>query len=183
MKALVSSCNCGNMVIKGQLTSLSSSNDIVTKTIKTLFEIDFQSLEIQNIQRAAKHLCNKSYIRVKCLLCQTVFKMFSISSQLYFEKVQPINHSSKQFQSYLNNNQKQKINNSTIIHFSDLFRPFVFSNKRESKEPAQNESQNQLESNKFNDEDTDFDIMFSNQYDPFVGSYKQQNISIPFDEC
>lgn len=182
MKTMCSSCTCGNILIKGNLVSQCLHHDIQTKMSKTLFSIDFHSLQMRNFNRIARCLINETCSKVKCLICGTIFKFFYKNLHLYVEKTQIINNLCKKYQYCFNQQQLQSINRSVIILFANLFKPLALFNQNESKISFQNESNNQLKNSNFNDDDTDFEIMFSNKDEPLVGSYKQQNVTIPIEE-
>lgn len=160
-------CVCGNIQIRGQLVSQNSHLDNRSKISKAIYKIDLQSIEVQNTQRMKKHVQSKTCLKMKCLICETIFQ-FIYLKKLFLEKTQPIYHSYKKFHI-------QKVNMSSFVLFENLF---SFEQKKEEKKKCLTEH-----TIKFNEEDTDFDIMFSNKDEPFVGSYKQQEISVPIDEC
>lgn len=180
MKVSSCSCACGNVLIKGQLapqclhyyTEKDGQN-----VYKTFFSLQSQSIDIQEFKDGNKCLYNKTHSNMKCLICGTSFRALSCDNKIYLEKTQPYNHlSKKQLQKCCKNHQLHKNNNVFIVPFSSIIKPLAL-NEKGDQINSQIDKANQQVCSKFDEDDTDFEIMFSNQYDPFIGSYKHYNES------
>lgn len=165
-------CNCGNIHIEGQLMPQLHHQFTEKgghKFCKTFFYLKSHSLNFQNSRDGKKHTLSKSSSNVRCLVCGTSFRAISCDQKLYLEKSQPFKNSNKLCQKYFQNNQMNNLlknNNVLVVPFSILLKQIPC--KQITNECAD-------ANNKFNENDTDFELMFSNKYDPFVGSYEHYN--------
>ena len=190
------SCICGNVQIRGQLTLNDIEKDCF-QFLKTVFSIHSQSIDVQSFKRIKKSLLSKTCIEVKCLQCGTTFRIFSSEGKTYIEKTQQSIFSNRQLHEQCSDEYQfkklDKSNNSFVIHFSNLSDQSILSDKQNTQfKQINSHLSSQLDSltqhmeefsidqkinknllgNKYNDDDIDFEIMFSNKYDPFVGSYE-----------
>ena len=154
-------CMCGNVQIKGQMVlqnmhqCINSYDRKNTQNCKSLFLILSHPIEIQNLTNCKGSLHSESCDYTRCTKCGTVFRFFSCNKKSYVEKIiqsKPPQRQSNKSKICLSqkNNHIQNLN-----HYSDSG------------------------STEYNEEDIDFELMFSNKYDPFIGSSKNRvNVSI-----
>ncbi|KAK8861006.1 hypothetical protein M9Y10_012698 [Tritrichomonas musculus] len=202
-------CACGNVRVKGefirqslnQTIQLNKANDHQFNNILLMNKL--HSIEIQNFKNIKGNLLNKSCSDIMCAQCNTIFHLFTSKGKIYMKKVQNYNNhtvSPHKATSSIQNGQTElsHLNAcSAIIPLIPLPQPLVSKDKQMNIcQPAQSNllikkaSSIYDDSNEFytdtnindkiNENDTDFEIMFSNRYLPFVGSYKN-NMSIPHD--
>lgn len=188
MKKTNCSCNCGNIFIKGQLVPLCFHYNIDKdgfQLCKTHYLMQSKSIEIQNTKSTKKNLHRKIGIDLKCTLCETAFRVITCDSKLYLEKSSHVHLSNEKLHQYSNNYHFYKsIKNNCIlvIPFTSFMNSSsVNNNKQDSQIYLPNDPLDRQVNNKLDEGDTDFELMFSNKYDPFVGSY-EYHMNIPFDE-
>ena len=147
------SCCCGNIKIKGSMVPQSihpKVSSLETKSFrpgKSYYLIQGNSIEIQNKKEHKRCIqSSQSCNSIKCTTCNTIFKFYSNYKKTYMEK---------------------------IIHFNEIE---ASSDQKQANLPQSNDkSQKENNSNEFDqkdiENDCDFELMFSNKYCPFVGSY------------
>ncbi|KAK8840332.1 hypothetical protein M9Y10_030889 [Tritrichomonas musculus] len=173
MKNTCCSCLCGNIQIRGNLCEQNKFHNFKQveqqqkSKKKALFSFQPHTIEIHiTVKEKASNFCN-TCSDMRCLNCGTIFHFLSIKGNPYFERIQfPIkfpsqmilipkkNHENISLDHCLQNSSKNRTENS----FNEINHDFC-----------------SLNSNIINqnyDADGDFEIMFSNKFDPFVGSYE-----------
>lgn len=171
------SCTCGNLRIRGLLNqqshyphSQASGRDQLSKT---LFSIQPHSIEIQRIRKEKGNLHNKPCSDMKCTICGATFRFFSCKGNSYMERIQPTHKHCNKIPTNTNFNSKS---NGDEVQLA-----------QQTNQSNNNHLQNSLSVDNRNTDyfnknlldkmiigDSDFELMFSNKYDPVVGSYEQQ---------
>lgn len=179
-------CACGNISFKGQFILqvfhlCVDANGL--QFLKTLFLLQSQSIEMQYTKNIKKCFYKKIQSDILCLFCGTIFRTLICDSKIYIEKIQRANLSIQKICQYQINMHKQYYymnNKISNIAFATVLQPI----KQIKTQKEEKNLENDLITQKlFDENDTDFDLMFSNKFEPFIGSYKYQIIDKPVDEC
>lgn len=173
MSSCSCACTCGKLLFKGQLIPQCLHHSTMKKGViirKSFYSIE-SLIEIEN-DKCSK-LCSHdlSLTKMKCMTCGTTFRVLSYESKLFLEKAQQLNISNQrlpQFQGKCQLQNLHKNNNISVIPLYKVTKPL--NNLQDEQSALQSEQLNQQTCEKCND--TDFELMFSNEYDPYVGSYK-----------
>lgn len=152
------SCSCGNIQMKGTVLYKSKCLSIHIDRpenfhfYKNIFVFNQNSFEIKKSKQLKKFYSNNSFMNLKCKKCGICFHL-TCKDKIYLQQFIILNSKNKNFL------QKKD------IKMNDLNDHDWKSNNIDCK---------------FN-VDCDFELMFSNKDEPFVGSYKQE-FSVSKDE-
>lgn len=156
------SCCCGNVQIKVQGNMIQQSirskiSSYEKKSPRFLYLIQGKSIEMQNIKRSKVFSHGESCECTRCMRCGTAFRFFYNNKNLYMEKIQLPNYAQNAFECnhHRLSRTNDKINSIDLNAHSDKLELFDV---------------------KSNENNVDFQLMFSNKYDPFVGSYNDNHM-------
>ena len=178
MKISCCCCTCGNLRIRGQLSQQCKFPNTpipergINQISKTLFSIQPSTIEIQKIKKEKGFSSNKPCSDMKCTICGTTFRFLRCHGNSYMERIQMPSRSTT-------------INGPKKAICKNTRKPSQSSNKIQSQVMDEGNELN-IESlsknmiDKMIGEDCDFELMFSNKFEPIVGSYEQK-INMPLD--
>lgn len=183
MEITSNKCSCGNIILKGLLVPLFFQFNVEENGFqfcKTLYYIKSQTVELQNSNNTKICSHKNAPSDIFCFRCGTLFRALIDESKFYLEKKQIIQLSTGKMNKYQNIHNNSYLNKR--IHktsFTNILKPL-------KKQKIQLEKQfktdnNSLNQHSYNEYDTDFELMLSNKYAPFVGSFKNQIINYQCD--
>lgn len=163
------SCSCGNIQIRGNIirkSKLVLSNTNRCQNLhfcKKKFILFNNSFEIQKCKQIKRFGPNCSCLNFECQRCGDYF-FITCQEKLYLQQVIKLNTKSG------NLNKANKIELNSKSEYLKQSKKIELNKKMELSEQNLKMKNDDC---KIND-DCDFELMFSNRYEPFVGSYKQE---------
>lgn len=183
MEITSNKCSCGNIILKGLLVPLFFQFNVDKNGLQfcnTLYLIKSQTIELQNSNNLKICSHKNAPSDIFCFRCGTIFRAVIGESKLYLEKKQIVHLSTDKMNKYQNSHNNSYINKKFhITSITNILKPLK-KQKIQIKEQL-NADKNSINQHSFDEYDTDFELMFSNKYEPFVGSFKNQIINNPYD--